>query len=394
MQAGRGDRPLVSSAGQVHWSTNAWCLQEKVDKPGNSLLLGYTLTKNHAIPRLLSTETSVFVLLWLIYLLLPYVVLPDRYGYSLGWAELVIKSTYLLPVLFNSVVLIPRLLYKSRYWIYALLLLIIVFSTGFFEELVLENIFYPDTRGDDLSLGGVQHAASKIGFVVGLFSSFKLLWDYQNKQKQVSELEREKVESELKFLKSQINPHVLFNNLNNIYSYALEKSEKVPEMLLKLSEIMRYMLKDGTEPLVPLRKELNYLENFVDLQKLRLEGRGQVHFQIEGDPGEYKIAPLLLVSFVENSFKHSMKTEVDNIIIDICIGIKNDELTFKARNSYSGAHNTDSHDGTGIGLKNVQKRLRLIYENRHTLSINRLKDHFVVQLTLNLSVDESEVLSY
>jgi LytS/YehU family sensor histidine kinase len=327
-------------------------------------------------------------------MLLPYVVLPDRYGYTLGLPELVIKTSYLLPVLLNSIVLIPRLLHKSRYWIYALLLLLIVFSTGLFEELVLENIFYPDTRGGDLSMGGVQHAAFKIGFVVGLFSSFKLLWDYQNKRKQVSELEKEKVESELKFLKSQINPHVLFNNLNNIYSYALEKSEKVPEMLLKLSGIMRYMLKDATEPLVPLRKELTYLENFVDLQKLRLEGRGQVHFQIEGDPGEHKIAPLLLVSFVENSFKHSMKTEVDDIIIDIFIDLHNDKLNFTARNSYSGALQTDSRDGTGIGLKNVRKRLDLIYEDRYTLNINRSKDQFVVQLNLKLRVDEPEVLSY
>lgn len=353
------------------------------------------MKKKQIIPRLLSTETTVFILLWLIYMLLPYVVVPDRYGYSLGLPELIIKTSYLLPVLLNNLVLIPRLLYKSRYWLYGFLLLLIVFSTGLFEELVLENIFYPDTRGGDLSLGGVQNAAFKVGFVIGLFSSFKLLWDYQRKQKQVGELEKEKVESELKFLKSQINPHVLFNNLNNIYSYSLEKSEKVPEMLLKLSEVMRYMLKDDTKPMVLLQKELNYLQNFIELQKLRLEGRGGVSFEIIGDPGSHKIAPLLLVSFVENSFKHSMKTEVDDINIKILVTINEEELIFCAVNNYSQVKDEDTEDTTGgIGLQNVKKRLQLIYKDQHTLSIEQSSDQFAVRLTLNLVVDEPEMLSY
>ena len=352
------------------------------------------MNKKRIIPSFLSGEAGAFVLLWLIYLILPYVVVPDRYGYSLGLPELVIKSAYILPVILNNTVLIPRLLYKSRYWVYAFLLFAIVFGTGLFEELVLENIFYPTTRGGDLSLGGVQNAAFKVGFVIGLFSSFKLLWDYQKKQKQVSELEKEKVESELKFLKSQVNPHVLFNNLNNIYSYALEKSDKVPEMLLKLSEIMRYMLKDGTETMVPLKKEIKYLENFIELQKLRLEGRGDVGFSVQGDPGNYEIAPLLLVSFVENSFKHSMKTE-DDIYINIVIIIKDGELTFVARNNYADLTNTElERDTGGIGLQNVKKRLQLIYEDQHSLSIKQSADEFAVLLTLNLVVDEPEVLNY
>lgn len=328
-------------------------------------------------------------------MLLPYLVVPDRYEYSMGLPELVIKTSYLLPVLLNNLVLIPRLLYKSRYWIYFSLTLIVILATGILEEFVFENIFYPTTRGGDFSFHAVRNAATKIGFVIVLFSSFKLLWDFQIKQKQVSELEKEKVESELKFLKSQINPHVLFNNLNNIYSYALEKSEKVPEMLLKLSEIMRYMLKDGTQPLVPLRKELVYLENFIDLQKLRMEGRGNVRFEVKGDPKDHKIAPLLLVSFVENSFKHSMKTAVDDIYIDIQITIKANKLTFDAKNSYAEIDATENLRETGgIGLQNVKKRLQLIYNGQHTLSINHTNDYFFVHLTLNLNVDEPEMLNY
>lgn len=335
----------------------------------------------------------MFILLWLVYMLLPYLVVPDRYGYSLGYQELVIKTSYLLAVLFNNLVLIPRFLYNGRYWTYGTLLLVTIFGTGLFEEIVLENIFFASTRRSNLSMGSLQNAAFKIGFVFALFSSFKLMWDYQKKQKQVSELEKEKVESELKFLKSQINPHVLFNNLNNIYAYALEKSEKVPDMLLKLSEIMRYMLVDATETMVPLRKELTYLQNFIDLQKIRLEDRGQVQFNVKGDPGDHRIAPLLLVSFVENSFKHSMKTEVDNIDIDIFIVIENQELTFKARNSYSRSREEETPE-TGIGLKNVRKRLQLIYPGQHSLSIDRSENEFTVYLTLNLAQNELEVLDH
>lgn len=352
-----------------------------------------------------TTKTSVFslevrltLLLWVVYLVIPYLVVPERYGYSLAPSELAIKVSYLLLALFNNFVLIPRFLHKSRYALFAGLVLLLIVTGAFIEETILEYLFFPDTRGAQLTLTGLQWSASKVGFLLILFSTFKLIWDYQRKQKQMNELEKEKIESELKFLKSQINPHVLFNNLNNIYSYALEKSDKVPNMLLKLSEIMRYMLNEGENQFVSLEKEINYLEDFIELQKLRLEERGDVILKVEGHPESYKIAPLLLVAFVENSFKHSMRSEVDDIEISFHLKVQEGVLYFESKNTFSESDGPDpigtNERETGIGLKNVQKRLQLIYEGKHDLHISKKENYFIVRLTLDLKVDEPEMLNH
>lgn len=346
----------------------------------------------------LSPEFRLTLLLWVIYLIIPYLVVPERYAYSLAPSELAIKASYLVLALINNYVLIPRILHKSRYVFYAIVVLLTIAAGSLVEELILEYLFFPDTRGAQLNLTGLQWSASKIGFVLILFSTFKLIWDYQRKQQQMNELENEKIASELKFLKSQINPHVLFNNLNNIYSYALEKSEKVPDMLLKLSDIMRYMLNEEESQFVKLEKEIRYLEDFIDLQKLRLEGRGNVSLNISGNPENYCIAPLLLVAFVENSFKHSMQTEVDNIVIEINLDIRDGVLYFESKNTFSenGGPSLANKNGreTGIGLQNVKKRLQLIYRDKHELEISRENNFFVVQLSLDLTVNEPEVLDH
>ncbi|MGD8426322.1 MAG: histidine kinase [Balneolaceae bacterium] len=346
------------------------------------------------IKNFFGVEYRVLLLLWFIYLIIPYLVVPERYGYSMAPSDLAIKIYYLFIILLNNFVLIPRFLNNNKYWKFTAAVIFVVVVGAFFEEIVLENIFYPNTRGGALTIRSVQWSIYKIGFVIILFSSFKLIWDNQRRQKRFNELEREKMESELKFLKSQINPHVLFNNLNNIYSYALEKSEKVPEMLLRLADIMRYMLKDGNDRFVTLDKELNYLNDFIELQKIRLEGRGKVEFSVEGNAAPYQIAPLLLVAFVENSFKHSMRSEVENIFIRINIRIANDTLHLYVENTFSDADNGTQSQETGIGLQNVRKRLELMYPDKHSLEIEQKDGRFVVQLSLNLIVDEPEVLSY
>ena len=345
-----------------------------------------------------SLELRLTILLWVVYLILPYLVVPERYGYSLAPSELAIKVSYLFLALLNNFVLIPRFLHKSRYFLYAGLVLMVLAGGAFFEERILEYLFFPDTRGADFTLRGLQWSASKVGFVLILFSTFKLIWDYQQKQKQMNELEKEKIESELKFLKSQINPHVLFNNLNNIYSYSLEKSEKVPDMLLKLSEIMRYMLNEGESQFVSLEKEINYLKDFIELQKLRLEERGDVTLEIKGNPENYKIAPLLLVAFVENSFKHSMRSEVDNIYIGFSLIVDDGKLYFESKNTFSESDGPEpigrNERETGIGLKNVQKRLQLLYEGKHNLEITKEESYFRVKLNLDLTVHEPEMLNH
>jgi LytS/YehU family sensor histidine kinase len=191
-------------------------------------------------------------------------------------------------------------------------------------------------------------------------------------------------ESELQYLKSQINPHFLFNNLNNLYSYAIDNSPKTPSIILELSSVLRYMLYDCKENFVPLAKEIEHLKNFTQLSELQIENRGQVEFNVENIRSGHRIAPLILNVFVENAFKHSTASQSEDISIKIHINVTEaGMLEFECVNSYRPLKNTDnlSH---GIGLQNVKKRLQLIYPNAHTLSIQETDSLYSVQLNIEL----------
>src|SRR5690606_30998941 len=216
-----------------------------------------------------------------------------------------------------------------------------------------------------------------------ILSGFKFGWDALRKQEQIDELEGVIQESELQFLRSQINPHFLFNNLNNLYSYALQNSPKTPEIILEMSGVLRYMLYESKEQFVPLRKELEQLDNFIMLYRLQIEDRGRVRFNVEKIEEEYRIAPLILIVFVENAFKHSQSGQSSNIEIDISVEMKGDHLEFHCKNNYEEVQHLDTVAG-GIGLKNVQKRLELLYPNKHQLSIQDRKNSYEVHMGLEL----------
>ena len=166
--------------------------------------------------------------------------------------------------------------------------------------------------------------------------------DAFTKQKEVDKLEDAVKESQLQYLKSQINPHFLFNNMNNIYAYALEGSEKTPEIILELSGLLRYMLYECKEKFVPLEKEVEHLRKFVNLYRLQIEDRGKVEFSIEGLIKNHRIAPLILIVFVENAFKHSQSSQSNDIEIDIKVKISDDDkLYFQCSNSYEQTSNVD-----------------------------------------------------
>ena len=146
-----------------------------------------------------------------------------------------------------------------------------------------------------------------------MLSGFKFGWDALGKQQEVDELKIAVKESELQFLKTQINPHFLFNNLNNLYSYAIEQSPETPEIILELSGLLRYMLYECKEDFVPLTKEVDQLENFISLSEMQVEERGSVKFSTQNILANFKIAPLILIVFIENAFKHSTASQVDNL---------------------------------------------------------------------------------
>ncbi|MGD1947869.1 MAG: sensor histidine kinase [Croceivirga sp.] len=193
--------------------------------------------------------------------------------------------------------------------------------------------------------------------------------------------------AELKLLKEQLNPHFLFNTLNNLYGLSVAKSEKLPSLMLKLSDLLRYSLYETKEDLVPLEKEVAYLENYVALEKIRLEEHTKIEFRKEGNLEGFAIAPMLLIVFVENAFKHSGTTNYKNNFVNITLKIQENHLFFKCFNSQDLKDIKEMDFKTqmnGLGLKNVKKRLHLIYPQKHQLQITEEQNSYLVDLTVEL----------
>ncbi len=199
-------------------------------------------------------------------------------------------------------------------------------------------------------------------------------------QKTKAELLLQQQTQELALLKAQVNPHFFFNTLNNIYSLVYRKSDDAPAALLKLSEIMRYMLYDSKTDTVPLPKELEHLENYLELEKLRLRDPNFISYQLDGDSSGMMIPPMLLLSFVENAFKHGKK-RVKNPGITIDLKIEHDRLKFMVAN-YTLEEEANANKSGGIGLNNITRRLELLYPGSHTLHILKESDQYVVNLEL------------
>ena len=209
------------------------------------------------------------------------------------------------------------------------------------------------------------------------FSFVWVLYRFIDEQEEVEAVKKEHAEMELKFLKSQINPHVLFNNLNTIYSYSIEKPHDTPELILMLSDNLKHVLYESNEKTISLEKEIHFIDNYIKFQKIRTEGVKQISYTKTIDSYQYQIAPLLLITIIENAFKHSIL----NSEIKVDIVVKEGVLSFVCKNDYNTEKVTTND--LKIGLKNLEKRLELIYKDNYQLSINK-GDRFIVSLNLYL----------
>ncbi|WP_299179992.1 sensor histidine kinase [uncultured Aquimarina sp.] len=198
---------------------------------------------------------------------------------------------------------------------------------------------------------------------------------------------QEEKEAELKLLKAQLNPHFLFNTLNNLYGLSVIKSEKLPDLMLKLSDLLRYSLYETKETFVSLEKEIKYLENYISLEKIRLEDKADIQLNIKGyDSSDKIIAPMLFIVFVENAFKHLGVLEGVKSKVSVNIEIEKDSLNFNCMNTIDSIHttNNDIEKGkSGIGLQNAKKRLDLMYTDKYKLQVTQEKDFYQVALNLN-----------
>lgn len=301
----------------------------------------------------------------------------------------VFHITIVLAVYINLYVLIPRLLGRKKYLFYALCVLALLAVTAQLNIFIYSyaiDFFLPDyffvSNFSFLQL--VQFGAVYLAITTLLKLSrawFKLL----ESKNHLAKLEREKVNTELLFLKMQINPHFLFNSLNNIYSLALKKDAMAPGSILKLAEVMRYMIYESNEDLVPLQKEINYITNYIDLQRLRIRDNASITFEVTGDWENRYIAPLILLVFIENGFKHGIKATIYQSFVNISIHVSNELLHMTVENSKGVIDDVEKDTFRGLGLENVQRRLELLYPEKYELTITDTEEKYlaVLQLPLN-----------
>jgi len=308
------------------------------------------------------------------------------------------NSAILTTLYINTLVFIPRFLLRKKYSAFAAgLLLSILLHTCilvFYREYILDHI--PGTKAYDFSYYSAFTRKDRThtpSFFLYLFYStscftviqFSLVFLGQHffiAVRQNELIRQQQTEMELSVLKSQVNPHFLFNVLNSIYSLSLKKSDQAPEVVMRLSEILRYMLYEAKYEFVPLKKEIQMLRDYADIENMRLSNGQVLSFHCDDRISAYQIAPLLLIPFVENAVKHGTNSMAENAFIAVNINMAGDTLHFSCKNNYKPL---PEREDSGLGLENVRKRLLLLYPGKHMLDIKQQNNIFEVSLSIQLS---------
>ncbi len=291
---------------------------------------------------------------------------------------------------------VPKLLFKKKYVAFGVSFLISVYVFLVLSKLLnmyLSSLFSPNYLNDENLaevLSDPFHLAvvyfpSVYVFVFFMFMA-KAFKDRFEERHQLEVLQKEKANTELKFLKAQTNPHFLFNTLNNLYSLTLEQSEKAPEVVLKLSSMLDYMLYQCKDPVVPLKNEIALIQDYIDLESLRYGNKLTLDFTYDLHDSNVRIAPLILISFIENAFKHGASNNLKNSIIQIELVTNHDQLCFKVFNTLPDTiHNEiENKSHSGIGFSNSKRQLELNYKNNYDLKSIKTDHDFQVLLTINL----------
>jgi two-component system, LytTR family, sensor kinase len=289
---------------------------------------------------------------------------------------------------FNLFVIIPLSLHKSRYSLFVLLVVGLIAVAAIFKYyLALSYESFSLTVGprqesvDKHSLGYIISTIIASGMMIFLSTVYQLVVDWLRNDSIQKELRNQNTQAELQFLKSQINPHFLFNTLNNIYALARKKSDEAPEALMKLSEIMRYMLQESNDSKTDLSTELQYLQNFIDLHRLRYREGVHINLHTQGLRGDERVMPMLFISFIENIFKHGLVQQAEKPV-EIKIERVGNKLKYHS-NNYLRTGNKD--ESSGIGMKNIYRRLELLYPASHFIKVEHGIDQYSITLELALT---------
>lgn len=345
-------------------------------------MIGAKLTSGRLIPIIFH------IILWTTWIGLPII----NAGEHERWRN---YNIYLIPAvlahiplfMINTELLIPKVLRRKGVpaYLLSLVALIIIFS---FVQYGFRTWWMPqDLR---MSRNVVFWSVVTVLFATAISTGYGFITYFTKQEQDKQEEQQERLRSELSFLRSQISPHFMFNILNSIVYLIRSKSELAEPVTIQLSELMRYMLYTSSEEAVSLEKELNYLRNYIELQRIRFEDDVAIHLSIEGNVGNQLIDPMLLIPFVENAFKHGVGL-VRDPEIDIRLKVSNNDLYFSVKNRLGPEAREDKDPSSGIGLRNVSRRLELLYPQTHQLDIQQNEEWYSINLHLQLSTVHSDL---
>ncbi len=264
----------------------------------------------------------------------------------------------------------------------SILMVVIVTALGFVAVVLIENVVFPK----EVFYWSFRNLISEV-FAVCQFLVFHFVWVAVDKEKKLKELRYAQLAAELNALKNQINPHFLFNTLNNVYALINLDKEKAGEVVLTLSRMLHYLLVESNAELVPLQRELDLIRQYMDLERIRNEDKVDVEFRVEPNDSDFLVAPMLLLPLVENAFKHGVYSSVDRSWVSFQMKVENETMHLRLENSQG----KKSQPGMGIGLRNLRERLKLIYPGKHQLKIVSGPESFLVLLSLDTNLPAQTV---
>ena len=343
-------------------------------------------------------QIIIHIAAWLCFLMIPFVFYPRPRDFSFFteryFSAFFILNNILLIAFYylNTFLFIPKWLDHKKFLTYGLIILVLLIFYGCFPRIY--HFFFgslqpaaagprpPGGRPRNFQQPLLSPGNIAVFLLIFVFSTgIKVINQWLRSEQRNKEIAHEKLQAELSFLKAQINPHFLFNTLNNIYALASSQSEQTAPAVMKLSSIMRYVLTEARNDMVPLEKEIQFTTHYIELQKMRLTDRSSIDFTVKGDPLGRQIAPLLLLPFVENACKYGISTR-ERSPIRILLEIKKDSMYFSVTNHKHINTSLKMTDNTGIGIHNTRRRLDLLYEDRYQLTIDDAPVEFTVHLNI------------
>jgi sensor histidine kinase YesM len=297
-----------------------------------------------------------------------------------------IQLSFTLSIVYlNYFLFLPRFLNHKNIWRY-LVELLIPFTVLIVGRIYLQRYISADSPRAEYYSSAifiVQVTAVTL-FIVIFVGMLRFAVDWFELEAKKKEMENEKLMAELNFLKAQINPHFLFNTLNNLYYLAYSKSENTTEVIAKLSQMMRYMIYDSNHPKVLLSKEIEYMQGYISLERMRLNNQIPIKFEVKGNAEFVWITPLIFITFLENAFKHGVSNNNPNAWVNISIELNGKECVYIVENSKPAVKN-ETNEKSGIGLQNVKRRLELSYPENYQLKIEDTPEVHKVKLNLQLA---------